>query len=65
LERPTAQRTSEQPRAGAPDRLRAAAAGNANVMPALVGAVTAYATIGGICGALREVFGEYRAAQIY
>jgi methylmalonyl-CoA mutase N-terminal domain/subunit len=45
--------------------LRAVAAGGANVMPALVEAVTAYATIGEICGTLREVFGEYRAAAVY
>jgi methylmalonyl-CoA mutase N-terminal domain/subunit len=47
------------------DGLRAVAAGDGNVMPALVEAVKAYATIGEICGTLREVFGEYRAAQVY
>jgi methylmalonyl-CoA mutase N-terminal domain/subunit len=47
------------------DGLRAVAAGDGNVMPALVKAVKAYATIGEICGTLREVFGEYRAAQVY
>jgi methylmalonyl-CoA mutase N-terminal domain/subunit len=47
------------------DGLRAVAAGDANVMPALVEAVKAYATIGEICGTLRELFGEYRAAQVY
>jgi methylmalonyl-CoA mutase N-terminal domain/subunit len=51
--------------AGALDALRAVAAGDGNVMPALVEAVTAYATIGEICGVLREVFGEYRAPQVY
>jgi methylmalonyl-CoA mutase N-terminal domain/subunit len=51
--------------AGALDTLRTAAAGDENVMPALVETVTAYATIGEICGTLREVFGEYRAAQVY
>jgi methylmalonyl-CoA mutase N-terminal domain/subunit len=50
---------------GALEGLRAAAAGGANVMPALVEAATAYATIGEICGTLREVFGEYRAAPVY
>jgi len=30
-----------------------------------VEAVTTYATIGEICGVLREVFGEYRAPQVY
>jgi methylmalonyl-CoA mutase N-terminal domain/subunit len=29
-------------------------------MPAIIEAVEAYATIGEMCGALREVFGEYR-----
>ena len=47
------------------DALRAVAAGDGNVMPALVEAVKAYATIGEICGVLREVFGEYRAAPVY
>ena len=47
------------------DGLRAVAASDGNVMPALVEAVKAYATIGEICGTLRELFGEYRAAQVY
>jgi methylmalonyl-CoA mutase N-terminal domain/subunit len=45
--------------------VRAIAAGEGNVMPALVEAVKAYATIGEICGTLREVFGEYRPAAVY
>ncbi len=45
--------------------LRAAAASSVNLMPLLVEAVKAYATIGEICGVLRAVFGEYRAAQVY
>jgi methylmalonyl-CoA mutase N-terminal domain/subunit len=45
--------------------LREAAAGQTNVMPALVEAVKAYATIGEICGVLREVFGEYRVTSVY
>ena len=45
--------------------VRAIAAGEGNLMPALVEAVKAYATIGEICGTLREVFGEYRAAAVY
>jgi methylmalonyl-CoA mutase N-terminal domain/subunit len=39
--------------------VRRLAAGGENLMPALLGAVRAYATLGEICGALREVFGEY------
>jgi methylmalonyl-CoA mutase N-terminal domain/subunit len=46
-------------------RLREAAATDANLVPVLVEAVKTYATIGEICGVLREVFGEYRAPQVY
>jgi methylmalonyl-CoA mutase N-terminal domain/subunit len=45
--------------------VRLAACGTTNLMPALVEAVKVYATIGEICGVLREVFGEYRAPQVY
>jgi len=44
-----------------------AAAGEENAMPAIIAAVEAEATLGEICGALRQVFGDYRptvAAQI-
>ena len=37
-----------------------AAQGNENLMPYLVEAVSAYATLGEVCGVLRKVFGEYR-----
>ena len=37
----------------------AAARGGANLMPPLLEAVRAYATLGEICDSLREVFGEY------
>jgi methylmalonyl-CoA mutase N-terminal domain/subunit len=47
------------------DRVRAAAAGDMNLVPVLIEAVKAYATIGEICGVLREVFGEYQTAQVY
>ena len=40
--------------------VRSAASGGANVMPPLVEAVGAYATMGEICDVLREEFGEYR-----
>ncbi len=43
--------------------LRSAAAGDENLMPAIVAAVRTRATLGEICGALREVFGEYRPAS--
>jgi methylmalonyl-CoA mutase N-terminal domain/subunit len=37
-----------------------AARGTANLMPAILEAVRCYASIGEICGALRNVFGEYQ-----
>jgi methylmalonyl-CoA mutase N-terminal domain/subunit len=40
--------------------LRQAAAGEANLMEPLLAAVKAYASLGEICGVLRQVFGEYR-----
>ena len=42
------------------DDLRTAAEGTANVLPPILEAVRAYATIGEICGVLRQVWGEYR-----
>jgi methylmalonyl-CoA mutase N-terminal domain/subunit len=39
--------------------VRAAAAGNQNVMPAMMNAVRAYATLGEITRALKDVFGEF------
>jgi len=41
--------------------LKAVAQGTENVMPAMLTAVKALATVGEICDALREVFGEYEA----
>jgi methylmalonyl-CoA mutase N-terminal domain/subunit len=41
-------------------RLREAATGSANLMPLILTAVKAYATIGEICQVLREIFGEHR-----
>lgn len=40
--------------------LRCAARGTDNLMPPILEAVRAYATLGEICGVLREEFGEYR-----
>lgn len=42
------------------ERLKRAAKGNENLVPLILNAVKAYATLGEIAGALREVFGEYR-----
>jgi methylmalonyl-CoA mutase N-terminal domain/subunit len=41
------------------DRLRGAAEGDANLMTPIIDAVRVYATVGEICGLLREVFGVY------
>ena len=41
------------------DRLRQTARGTDNLMPPLLEAVRAYATVGEMCDALREVWGEY------
>jgi methylmalonyl-CoA mutase, N-terminal domain len=40
--------------------LRKAAQGTENLMPYILTAVKAYATLGEICGVLRDVFGEYQ-----
>lgn len=40
--------------------LRCAARGTDNLMPPILEAVRSYATLGEICGVLREEFGEYR-----
>jgi methylmalonyl-CoA mutase N-terminal domain/subunit len=46
-------------------RLTAAAAGDKNLMPFIIEAVKAYATVGEICGSLKEVFGEYKEPAIF
>jgi methylmalonyl-CoA mutase N-terminal domain/subunit len=46
------------------DRLKSAAAGTENTMPPLLDAVRAYATVGEMCDALREVWGEYQEQAI-
>jgi methylmalonyl-CoA mutase, N-terminal domain len=40
--------------------VRQAAEGNANLLPPMREALRRYATIGEVCGVLRDVFGEYR-----
>ncbi len=42
------------------EALRSAASGEENLMPHIVTAVKAYATVGEICDVLREEFGEYQ-----
>ena len=45
--------------------LRVAAQGSENLMPYLLDAVRAYATLGEICRVLRQVFGEYREPCLF
>ncbi|MEO8501177.1 MAG: methylmalonyl-CoA mutase family protein, partial [Vicinamibacteria bacterium] len=45
--------------------LKTAAKGTANLMPMIVEASRAYATIGEMCDALREVFGEYEESPSF
>jgi methylmalonyl-CoA mutase, N-terminal domain len=46
--------------AGALEELQEAASCSENVMPSLIAAVKAKATVGEICAALKEIFGIYR-----
>ncbi|HEY7792178.1 MAG TPA: methylmalonyl-CoA mutase family protein [Vicinamibacterales bacterium] len=46
------------------DAMKKAAASTENVMPPLIDAVRAYATVGEMCDALREVWGEYEEVPI-
>jgi len=46
------------------DRVRNVARSDENIMPVLIEAVKAYATVGEISDALRDVFGEYREPSI-
>ena len=45
-------------------RVREVAVGQENIMPVLIDAVEAYATVGEISDVLRDVFGEYREPSI-
>jgi len=58
LERTRSQRDSGAV-ANALDKLKRAANRNENTMPATIEAVSAYATLGEICAALRDVYGIY------
>ena len=42
------------------EALQAAAKSTGNLMPPILDAVKSLATVGEVCGALREVFGEYQ-----
>ena len=47
------------------DNLRKVSLGNENVMPAVIEAVKANATIGEICNIWRQVYGEYKPQQFF
>jgi methylmalonyl-CoA mutase, N-terminal domain len=63
LERVRRERDSSQVRA-ALERLRHAAAGTENTMGPVLDAVRAYATVGEMCDALRDVWGEYEEVAV-
>ncbi|MEO6044524.1 MAG: methylmalonyl-CoA mutase family protein [Tepidiformaceae bacterium] len=44
--------------------LKAACQGTQNLMEPILASVRAYATLGEICGAMREIFGEYQAQTV-
>jgi len=56
-------RNSEQVRS-ALDRLRTDANGQENLMPTIIQAVRSYATLGEICGVLRDEWGEYTPVTV-
>jgi methylmalonyl-CoA mutase N-terminal domain/subunit len=47
------------------EELRNAAENEENLMPSVLKAVKAYATLGEICDTLRDVYGEYKAPSIF
>ena len=46
-------------------RLRSDAAGEANLMPAIVDAARAYVTMGEMCDALREEWGVWKETPVF
>ncbi|MEO7201523.1 MAG: methylmalonyl-CoA mutase family protein [Candidatus Tumulicola sp.] len=46
------------------EHIRATASGSGNLMPAFIEAADAGATLGEICGVLRDLFGVYRAKEV-
>ncbi len=63
LKRLRAERSNEEVRRRLA-ALRGAAQGTDNLMPHIYAAVKAYATLGEICSALRDVFGTYQEASV-
>ncbi|MEQ8204109.1 MAG: methylmalonyl-CoA mutase family protein, partial [Smithellaceae bacterium] len=47
------------------ENLRKDSSENKNIMPAVIEAVKANATIGEICNVWREVYGEYKPQQFF
>ena len=47
------------------DEMRRVAGNDENLFPAVLDAVKKYATLGEICDVLRDIFGEYRAVQMF
>jgi methylmalonyl-CoA mutase N-terminal domain/subunit len=47
------------------EKLRAAAEGDENLMPYILDAAKAYATLGEICDTMRDVFGEYEEPPLF
>ncbi|MBI4834261.1 MAG: methylmalonyl-CoA mutase family protein [Planctomycetes bacterium] len=47
------------------DALKSSAKGSDNLMPLIIEAIKAEATLGEICGTLREIFGEHKGASIF
>ena len=45
--------------------LKKACEGTENTMPYLIAAVKTYATLGEICGVMKEVFGEYKSSSAF
>lgn len=46
------------------DALKRTAEGDGNTMPDILDAVRAYATLGEICEALRDIFGSYQETSL-
>jgi len=46
------------------EALKGGAAGDENTVPLLIDAVRSYATIGEMCDALRQVWGEYEEVPV-
>jgi len=64
LERTRRERDNEEVQS-ALSELREKAKGEENLMPSILRAVKAYATLGETCDALRDVFGEYEMSSVF